>query len=239
MRKRGSGDRKIHSNAKSRKDPNDGGGRSETFRPRLVPSVARPKEADGRRTIGDTDMTTARIDELHGILGDAQYKHRGLETDAVLEALMDGLGYDAARKRWVFDQEKEAFAVLLDEHGSGPVKAALRKAIERLVAEDDRPPIAIDLLAFSRIKDLFEGKEFAFVAVVAETAFSLGVAVADEPGYWPLPAHLVETRGWEEMNAAAAAINARLGLDEATASRIVSSSMAAQNKQARKTRKKT
>lgn len=70
----------------------------------------------------------------------------------------------------------------------------------------------------------------AFVPVIPKTKdgniYGLGVAVANEPGYHPIPLHWAHADSWEEMSAHANELNAELlNLDKDASARIVLSSM--------------
>ncbi len=65
-----------------------------------------------------------------------------------------------------------------------------------------------------------------FVAVPGEAhASALGVAIADEPGYHPIPDVWCHADNRAEMRAHADTLNAERGLDQLAAVRIVASSM--------------
>jgi len=71
-------------------------------------------------------------------------------------------------------------------------------------------------------------EHIAYVAVVTENGFSLGIAKRDRPGYWKTDYGTVETMALAEMWAARA--NEKLGVSRSEAFDIVTSSMAAQNR---------
>lgn len=71
-------------------------------------------------------------------------------------------------------------------------------------------------------------KTWAFTAVVGvDYPARLGVSVANEPGYIPIPEYWCHADSWEEMEAHADELNEAEGLDANTALRIVCFSMAA------------
>lgn len=75
-----------------------------------------------------------------------------------------------------------------------------------------------------------QGKVWAFTAVMGKVhgeGWCLGVAVANEPGYWPISSFLAHSDSYEEMSAHADNLNREEGLDDKTAARIVCSTMAA------------
>lgn len=72
----------------------------------------------------------------------------------------------------------------------------------------------------------FLGKIWAFVPVVGENfGARLGVAVANENGYSPVPEHWCNADTWQEMSDHADELNAAMGLDPMTAVNIVASTM--------------
>lgn len=88
-------------------------------------------------------------------------------------------------------------------------------------------------MAISEVKkecivEHYKGKEFCFVAVIPKTGsamFSggLGVAVANETGYFPIVGS--ETKTHDEAVVEARKLNEEIGLDLDTACRIEASSM--------------
>ena len=72
------------------------------------------------------------------------------------------------------------------------------------------------------IKEQFAGKKFAFCAV----SCGLGVAVKDESGYWPVPAHWYANDSYMANYDYADQLNEHaLGLEQIEAGKIVLSSM--------------
>lgn len=176
----------------------------------------------------------SQVHELDNILGDAQFAHRGLETDAVNDAIMKAFGYDEARQAAVYAAEEPVFQTLVERHGLALMKVELRKAIDALVAAETPELDVLHPGVLRSIKELMKGKTFAFTAVVADEGFGLGVAEQGAPGYWPIPTHLARSPMWEAMNSTAAKLNEHLGLSEKEATDIVTSTMAAQNKRGRR-----
>lgn len=84
----------------------------------------------------------------------------------------------------------------------------------------------------SGLDDIVRGKVFAFTPIVGKAergaAATLGVAVANEPGYLPIPTTWCHADSYAEMRAHANELNKAAGLDEESAARIVCSTMAAQ-----------
>lgn len=78
------------------------------------------------------------------------------------------------------------------------------------------------------------GKVYAFTPVVREGYIGLGIAVANESGYLPVPQFFCYADRWDEMSAHADELNRALGLDDRSAARVVASTMAAQNARGRR-----
>lgn len=75
---------------------------------------------------------------------------------------------------------------------------------------------------------LVAGKRWAFVPVVGElNAAALGVAIADEPGFLPIPETWAHADDYAAMESHAEALNLAEGLDPKAAALIVISSMRA------------
>jgi hypothetical protein len=72
-------------------------------------------------------------------------------------------------------------------------------------------------------------KREAFVAVMVDRAFGIGLAEENERGYWP-QAGFGTFATYDLAVAKASELNARLGLDPMDAAMIVASSMRAQNR---------
>lgn len=73
---------------------------------------------------------------------------------------------------------------------------------------------------------LVKGKDWAFTAVVGDhCAARLGVAIANESGYVPVPETWAHADDYDAMEAHAEALNAAEGLDPKTAALIVVSTM--------------
>jgi hypothetical protein len=78
----------------------------------------------------------------------------------------------------------------------------------------------------SGLDPIVEGKRWAFVAVLGEAnPARLGVAVAGEPGYYPIPEFWCHADDYGVMRAHADALNAERGLDLRSAAQIVASTM--------------
>lgn len=78
------------------------------------------------------------------------------------------------------------------------------------------------------IERKFRGKFWAYVPVMAKGyGWALGIAVANEAGYSPVPAFFCNAERREEMVEFAEKLNAARGIDPETEMRIVCSSMAA------------
>lgn len=78
------------------------------------------------------------------------------------------------------------------------------------------------------IDALVKGKAYAFVVVTTNGDYApwgLGVAVANEPGYYPIPAHWAHGDDYKELDAHAEELNAELGVGPRAAAIMVASSM--------------
>lgn len=69
------------------------------------------------------------------------------------------------------------------------------------------------------------GKVWAFVPVMSGRVWGLGIAIANEAGYNPVPLNWAWADGRNEMQAHADELNKAEGLDDETVMRIVCSSM--------------
>lgn len=79
----------------------------------------------------------------------------------------------------------------------------------------------------SGLDALIAGKLWAFVPVVCKHGIGLGVAIANEPGYLPVPFSWANADTWDEMQAHADELNTAEGKEPRNAELIVASSMAA------------
>lgn len=71
-----------------------------------------------------------------------------------------------------------------------------------------------------------QGKVWAFVPVIGKDfPAQLGIAVANESGYYPIPEHWTHADSWDEMNHHADELNRAEGLSDDAAARIVCSTM--------------
>ena len=78
------------------------------------------------------------------------------------------------------------------------------------------------------LDSIVAGKCWAFVPVLhRHGGFGLGVAVANEPGYYPIAHFWCHADSYAEASDHAAALNAAEGLNVEVAMRVVCSSMAA------------
>lgn len=74
----------------------------------------------------------------------------------------------------------------------------------------------------------FRGQRYAYVPVLLDDegmGFGLGVAVAREPGYFPIPASFFKTGDYKEAAQTADGMNLHIGLSEDAAVKIIASSM--------------
>lgn len=76
------------------------------------------------------------------------------------------------------------------------------------------------------LADKLGTKAYAFTPVVREGCIGLGIAVANEPGYLPVPLLFCNAERYDEMAEHAEQLNRdELGLDDNAAAKIVCSSM--------------
>lgn len=89
----------------------------------------------------------------------------------------------------------------------------------------------------SNIDEMLAGKVWAFTSVIAHDGIGLGAAVANEPGYYPIPLSFAFVEfgqdAYDEMSAHADELNEAMGLDEEAAMKIVASSMFPAKRKAR------
>lgn len=84
------------------------------------------------------------------------------------------------------------------------------------------------------LMELARGKACALTAVIQPHGMGLGLAVANEPGYHPIPLHWCNGDNFIELHDHADELNRELfNLEPRAAATIVSSTMAAQNRKAR------
>lgn len=80
------------------------------------------------------------------------------------------------------------------------------------------------------LDEIVRGKIWAFVAVVGEhTPARLGVAIANEPGYYPIPEHWCHG-DYDDISAHADELNRAEGLDLHISTLIVASTMGGRRK---------
>lgn len=78
------------------------------------------------------------------------------------------------------------------------------------------------------ITEIMAGKTYAYVGVLSGPTFGLGIAAANEPGYWPVPLWYAQADSYDEAHAMAEELNRDvLGLNDMAEARIICSSMAA------------
>lgn len=79
----------------------------------------------------------------------------------------------------------------------------------------------------------YAGKDWAYTPTIpASSGFGLGVAVRDEPGYFPIGKFMFNVDSYDEAQAEADRLNGLLPLEVMAADRIIVSTMAAQNEAA-------
>lgn len=79
------------------------------------------------------------------------------------------------------------------------------------------------------IRRTWASKVWCFSAVMQDGAYGLGIAIANTPGYVPLPLSEACSESYEQMWKHANHLNDRLGWPQAYTMRIIGSTMAAQN----------
>lgn len=78
------------------------------------------------------------------------------------------------------------------------------------------------------IGELMAGKTYAYVGVMSGDTFGLGLAIANEPGYNPIPLHFAQADTFDAAHDMADELNRDvLELNDTAAMRIVCSSIAA------------
>ncbi len=84
------------------------------------------------------------------------------------------------------------------------------------------------------IGEMMAGKAYAYTPVMSGNTYGLGLAVANEPGYHPIPLYWAQADSFNEAADMADELNTNvLGLNDAAATRIVCSSMAAKKSKRR------
>lgn len=79
------------------------------------------------------------------------------------------------------------------------------------------------------LDDIVRGKVWCFVNVVGEHyPARLGIAIANEPGYNPIPEHWCHADSYDELDRHAEDLNLAEGIDVKLAARIVCSTMGGQ-----------
>lgn len=88
----------------------------------------------------------------------------------------------------------------------------------------------IDQFNLGEVKRMFLGHVWCFVAVTSKNVgCALGVAVANERGYCPLPVHWSHSDNWFDMEEYVDELNRDLGWTEDQSMDIVASTIRAQN----------
>jgi hypothetical protein len=76
------------------------------------------------------------------------------------------------------------------------------------------------------IGEMMVGKAYAYVAVMSGNTYGLGLAVANESGYNPIPLHWAQADSFDTAHDMADELNRDLlGLNEMAATRIICSTM--------------
>jgi hypothetical protein len=90
-------------------------------------------------------------------------------------------------------------------------------------------PLTNEGKASCGLDEIVKGKFYAFTAVVNHDKngppFVLGVAIANEPGYYPIPSFWAYSDDYSELSRHADDLNREIGVDEKAAARVVCSSM--------------
>lgn len=69
------------------------------------------------------------------------------------------------------------------------------------------------------------GKVYAYTVAMSKHGFGLGIAVANEDGYWPVSINLYMADSYDDAADEADRLNTSLGLSETDAAGIIASSM--------------
>lgn len=75
------------------------------------------------------------------------------------------------------------------------------------------------------ITEMMAGKAYAYVAVMSGDTYGLGLAVANERGYHPIPLHWAQADTFNSAHDLADEMNEKIGLNLEAAARIVCSTM--------------
>lgn len=83
------------------------------------------------------------------------------------------------------------------------------------------------------IDEMMSGKAYAYVAVMSGNTYGLGLAVANEAGYNPIPLQWAQADSFDAAHDMADELNRdKLGLNDMAATRIVCSTMFKGNRKA-------
>ena len=85
----------------------------------------------------------------------------------------------------------------------------------------------MDAITKIDVADAFRGKLWAYTAIVDKDGYGLGIAVANEAGYSPVPKFFTQLKSYKDAVAMADSLNTERGLDKRTSIEITCSSMAA------------
>lgn len=150
----------------------------------------------------------------------------GYDLDAIAqaEALAIDLGFELGQqltKQTETDEDIDDITLVADEDISVPSK--LVSITMASMHDDETLELSDDHL--EDIKQVFHGQVIAF----APTIYGLGIAVEDTAGYWPVPTDWYGNENYQQNAEYADQLNVHgLGLEEIQASKIVLSSMRAQ-----------
>jgi hypothetical protein len=87
-------------------------------------------------------------------------------------------------------------------------------------------PLSACSRAELEIEAKFAGKAWAFTPVMGQYGWQLGIAVANEAGYSPVPGFFCHADTYDEMADHADELNRERGMEPPEAMRIIASSMA-------------
>lgn len=80
----------------------------------------------------------------------------------------------------------------------------------------------------SGLDKITQGKVWAFIATMSpihKDRYGLGVAIANEPGYYPIPLTWANSDSWDSMSDHATELNRDMGLTAINEARIICSTM--------------
>lgn len=84
----------------------------------------------------------------------------------------------------------------------------------------------MDAILKQDIEESFRGKLWTYTPAIHQNGIGLGVAVANEPGYTPVPLSKYSADRWDDAQKKADELNAERGQDRGAITNIIASSMA-------------